>query len=69
MEQEIQSLFADLEGEDKDKQYSAFVSIMEKLNMEVDWAYEVWDMLLAWLKDKDNIVGQGCAIFGRFGNQ
>ena len=54
MEQQIQSLFDDLEGEDKDKQYSAFMSIMEKVESEVNWAYEVWDMLLAWLKDKDN---------------
>ena len=54
MEHEIQSLFDDLEGEDKDKQYSAFMSIMEKVESEVDWAYEVWDMLLAWLTDKDN---------------
>lgn len=54
MEKQIQSLFDDLEGEDKHKQYSAFMSIMEKLELEVDWAYEVWDMLLAWLTDKDN---------------
>ena len=54
MERQIQSLFDDLEDENKDKQYSAFMSITEKLKMEVEWAYEVWDMLLAWLKDKDN---------------
>ena len=54
MEQHIQSLFDDLEGEDKDRQYQAFMSIMEKVETKVDWAYEVWDMLLAWLTDKDN---------------
>ncbi|MCM3636196.1 hypothetical protein M3152_00585 [Sporosarcina luteola] len=54
MEKQIQSLFDDLEGEDKDKQYSAFMAIMEKLEFKVDWAYEVWDILLAWLTDKDN---------------
>jgi hypothetical protein len=54
MEQHIQSLFDDLEGKDKDKQYKAFMSIMQKLETGVEWAYEVWDMLLAWLTDKDN---------------
>lgn len=43
----------DVESTDKTKQYEAFISIMEVTKKEVDWAYEVWDILIAHLTHSD----------------
>ncbi|MEW9670086.1 hypothetical protein [Ammoniphilus sp. 3BR4] len=54
MEPLIGKYFDDLESADKDIQYEAFKNILAETEKEVDWAYEVWDLLLEWLKDRDN---------------
>lgn len=41
---------------DKDTQNKAYFTLMELTEKPVDWAYEVWDKLVAGLKDKDNHV-------------
>lgn len=48
----------DVESTDKTKQYEAFISIMEVTKKEVDWAYEVWDILIAHLIIQMLIKGQ-----------
>ena len=50
----IKSYFENLEAKDKTLQYEAFNNIIAATTEEVDWAYEVWDQLKAWLTDKDN---------------
>lgn len=53
MDEKIKSYFHQLEDHDKEAQYEAFQGIMAATEAEVDWAYEVWDQLRGWLKDKD----------------
>lgn len=48
--------FADLHSPDRMVQNRAFLSILTAVEQPVDWAYEVWDELLAGLSDKDNHV-------------
>ena len=50
----MRSHFANLEAENKDDQYEAFISILAATKVKVDWAYEVWDQLVQWLTDADN---------------
>lgn len=54
MDDVIRSHFANLEAENKDDQYEAFISILAATKVKVDWAYEVWDQLVQWLADADN---------------
>ncbi|MFD1929100.1 hypothetical protein ACFSFY_13740 [Sporosarcina siberiensis] len=54
MDSNIQSLFKNLESDDKEAQLDAFKSILDETTDEVDWAYDVWDMLIEWLTDVDN---------------
>jgi hypothetical protein len=41
-------------SEDRELQNEAFLSILKATDKPVDWAYEVWDELLANLTHKDN---------------
>lgn len=41
-------------SEDRELQNKAFFYILEKTDKPVDWAYEVWDEIVANLSDKDN---------------
>lgn len=50
----MKSNFENLEAADKTLQFESFHAIMAATKEEVDWAYEVWDQLKAWLTDKDN---------------
>ncbi|RDW16647.1 hypothetical protein [Oceanobacillus chungangensis] len=54
MDTAMQTNFNNLESEDKNQQYEAFMNIIEATKKEVDWAYEVWDELLAGLTSTDN---------------
>ncbi|MEP7358779.1 MAG: hypothetical protein ABI847_16140 [Anaerolineales bacterium] len=45
--------FANLHAPEAAAQYQAFVDLIATINKPVDWAYEVWDDLVAKLKDKD----------------
>ena len=54
MNRNTRSRFRDLESEDADLRYGAFMDIMEATSGPVDWAYEVWDDLLDLLRRGDN---------------
>jgi len=43
-----------LQSEDANLRYEAFSSIISITHQPVDWAYEVWDDLLAQLQNKNN---------------
>ena len=44
----------DLTSEDDDARYRAFLAVIAITDAPVDWAYEVWDDLLAHLRHKNN---------------
>ena len=50
----VPSNFADLWCEDRARQGAAFQQTLDQTSQPVDWAYEVWDELLAQLTDKNN---------------
>ncbi len=43
-----------LRSEDRELQNQAYVYLLEATESPVDWAYEVWDDMVAMLTDKDN---------------
>jgi HEAT repeat protein len=43
-----------LQSADKDRQDTAFTSLMKATAQPVDWAYDVWEPLVKLLADKDN---------------
>lgn len=43
-----------LRSEDRDVQNKAFFFVIEATDQPVDWAYEVWDQMVASLSHKDN---------------
>src|SRR5437762_3018309 len=43
-----------LRSDDRDLQNQAFTYLLEATETPVDWAYEVWDDIVAMLTDKDN---------------
>jgi hypothetical protein len=45
-----------IHSQDRDLQNAAYSAMMESTDKPVDWAYEVWDKLVADLKHKDNHV-------------
>lgn len=55
--------FNNLQAEDKDLQYEAFNQIINATNKQVDWAYEVWEQLIADLKDSNNHTRSRAAQF------
>ncbi|MDR0137791.1 hypothetical protein RFW18_08505 [Metabacillus idriensis] len=54
MDKVIEEYFKQLDSKDRDVQYEAYQNILSATEGEVDWAYEVWDELLAGLCSKDN---------------
>jgi hypothetical protein len=54
MDSEIRSHFENLNGIDKEKQYQHYLVLLPATEKKVDWAYEVWDELVAKLNHKDN---------------
>jgi hypothetical protein len=56
MDKTTQKHLANLFSEDREIQNSAFFYILDVTDKPVDWAYDVWDDLLAGLRHKDNHV-------------
>lgn len=54
MDKKIQSCFEDLSSTDKEKQISAYQTILKVTEEPVEWAYEVWDDLKNDLQHKNN---------------
>jgi hypothetical protein len=48
--------FDNIHSADKDLQNAAYYALIEATDKPVDWAYEVWDEMLAGLSHKDNHV-------------
>lgn len=45
-----------LYSSDKEVQHQAFLSVLNETDKSVDWAYDVWDEMLANLRHKDNRI-------------
>ena len=56
MDSKIRKHLNNLLSEERDLQNQAFFYILEATEKPVDWAYEVWDELVASLRHKDNHV-------------
>jgi hypothetical protein len=56
MDKTTRTKLDNLQSKDRDLQNDAFFYIIAATDKPVDWAYEVWDGLVANLKDKDNHV-------------
>jgi len=54
MDKTTQTQLNNLWTDDRDRQNQAYYYILEATDKPVDWAYEVWDELLANLTHKDN---------------
>jgi hypothetical protein len=54
MDKTTQAQLNNLWTDDRDRQNQAYYYILEETDKPVDWAYEVWDELLANLTHKDN---------------
>ena len=53
MDKKTRTNFDNLHADSGEVQYQAFCDLIEAMDKPVDWAYEVWDELVAKLKDKD----------------
>ncbi len=58
---DIRKCINDIYAADAQIQNQAFFSLLAASEIPVDWAYEIWDELLAGLKHKDNLVRAICA--------
>ncbi len=47
-------LMEDLRSGKKDLQQEAFLRLQEMAKQKVEWAYDIWDLLLSFLTDRDN---------------
>jgi lincosamide nucleotidyltransferase A/C/D/E len=56
MDEITKKKLAELWSTDRQVQYHAFLAVLAITDKPVDWAYEVWDDLLARLSHKDNHV-------------
>lgn len=56
MNARTRSHFASIHSADRHEQGAAYSHLLEATRKRVDWAYEVWDGLLAGLSDQDNRV-------------
>lgn len=54
MDSEVKALFAARDGEDSTASYEALVELFRLTEQPVDWAYDVWDQLVADLTSPDN---------------
>jgi hypothetical protein len=54
VDQTIRTHVDNLFTSDRDLQNQAYAAVIEATNTPVDWAYDVWAMMLANLTDKDN---------------
>ena len=53
MDKTTQTQLNNLWTDDRDRQNRAYYYVLEATDKPVDWAYEVWDELLANLSHKD----------------
>jgi len=56
MDSKIRKHLNNLRSEERDLQNQAFFHILEATEKPVEWAYEIWDELVAGLRHKDNHV-------------
>jgi hypothetical protein len=56
MNQEIRANLDNIRSADKEIQNKAFSDLLEATDQPVDWAYAVWDEMVANLRDQDNHV-------------
>jgi len=54
MNQDTRANLGNLWSPDREIQNKAFFNILEETDIPVDWAYEVWDEMVAVLSHKDN---------------
>lgn len=54
MDEVIRATFKNLRSPETDTRYQAFVYMLKATEEQVDWAYEIWDDLVAGLPDPDN---------------
>ncbi|MFD1039708.1 hypothetical protein ACFQ3N_15075 [Virgibacillus byunsanensis] len=54
MDSVTKSYFEDLQSQDKDIRYEAFIYILKSTEEKVEWTYEVWDKLIDDLTDANN---------------
>lgn len=54
MDQITRTNLENLYAADRENQYGAFMAVLEATDKPVDWAYEVWDEMVATLSHKDN---------------
>lgn len=48
------TILDNLHSRDGELQNRAFLAVIEAANTPVDWAYDVWDEMVATLSHKDN---------------
>jgi hypothetical protein len=48
--------FTDIYSADRQSQHDAFMALLEATDVPVDWAYEIWDDVVASLSHKNNRV-------------
>ena len=56
MDSATRTMLDNLRSKDKDVQNAAYFAAMQATDKPVDWAYDVWDDMLAGLTDPDNHV-------------
>lgn len=54
MDEIIRTNFENLRSPDAETRYQALVHMLKAAEEQVDWAYEIWDELVATLRDPDN---------------
>jgi hypothetical protein len=54
MDSKTSAHFANLDASDADARYAAYMALLAATNQPVDWAYDVWDELVADLRHPDN---------------
>jgi hypothetical protein len=57
----IRTRLDDVYSNDREAKNKAYNALIEETSQPVDWAYEVWDEVVAALKHKDNLVRSICA--------
>jgi hypothetical protein len=56
MDQTTRTHVSNLNSQDRDLQNEAYYAIIEATSQPIDWAYDVWDDMVAGLTHKDNHV-------------
>lgn len=68
MDRTIRRHLDNIRSEDRQAQNKAYVTLMEKTEKPVDWAYEAWDELIEGLTHRDNHVRAICGqLLGNLG--